>query len=78
MRLGSFDHTERKQPVDLPCVAFRRVPIVVIPAKAIVGFTFVPQQVSPDTFVMRICYGESWPGSSGMKKERSVAQVTND
>ncbi|MBI1311800.1 hypothetical protein GC176_10955 [bacterium] len=62
MSLSSLDRVERKQPIDLPCVDFGPAQIVVFPGEAFVGYQLMAQQLSPDTFVMSIGYGESWPG----------------
>lgn len=62
MSLSSLDRVERKQPIDLPCVDLGAAQIVLFPGEAFVGYQLMAQQLSPDTFVMSIGYGESWPG----------------
>ena len=62
MSLSSLDRVERKQPIDLPCVDFGAAQIVLFPGEAFVGYQLMAQRMSPDTFVMSIGYGESWPG----------------
>lgn len=62
MSLSSLDRVERGQPIDLPCIDFGPAQILLFPGEAFVGYQLKAQQLSPDTFVMSIGYGESWPG----------------
>ncbi len=62
MGLSSLDRIARGQPIDVPCVDLGRAKIVLFPGEAFVGYQLMAQQMSPDSFVFSIGYGECWPG----------------
>src|SRR5690606_7202125 len=62
MSLASRDRVESGQPIDLPCIDFGPVKLVLFPAESFVGYQLLAQELQPDAFIFCIGYGECWPG----------------
>ncbi len=62
MGLSSRDRIEQGQPIDLPCLQVGDAKLLLLPGEAFVGYQLMAQELSPQSFVMAIGYGESWTG----------------
>lgn len=62
MSLSSLDRVERDSPIDLPCLDFGNVKLVLLPGEAFVRYQRMAQQIGSPAKVMAIGYGECWPG----------------
>ena len=62
MSLSSRHRIARGQKIDLPCLDLGAAQIVLFPGEAFVGYQLMAQRMRPDSFVVSIGYGESWPG----------------
>ncbi len=62
MGLSSRRRVADGQAIDVPCIDLGAAQIVLLPGESFVGYQLMAQQLSPDSFVMAIGYGECWPG----------------
>ena len=62
LALSSLDRIQKGQKIDLPCLDFGPAQVVIFPGEAFVGYQLLAQKLRPDSFVMAVGYGESWPG----------------
>lgn len=62
MSLASRQRVAAGRPIDLPCLDFGPVQVVLFPGESFVAYQLMAQRIRPDTFVMSIGYGECWPG----------------
>ncbi len=62
MGLSSSHRVASGQTIDFPCIDFGEAQLVLFPGESFVGYQLMAQQMSPDTFVLSIGYGECWPG----------------
>ena len=51
-----------KQPIDMPCIDFGAVRVILFPGESFVGYQRLAQQVSQGVPVIPIGYGECWTG----------------
>ena len=62
MGLSSFERVSSGQSIDFPCIDFGASQILLFPGEAFVGYQLMAQDLSPDSFVVSMGYGECWPG----------------
>ena len=62
MGLASRRRVARGQTIDMPCIDFGPAQMVLFPGESFVGYQLMAQQMSPESFVVSIGYGECWPG----------------
>ncbi len=62
MGLSSSERVASGQAIDFPCIDFGEAQLVLFPGESFVGYQLMAQQMSPETFVLSIGYGECWPG----------------
>ena len=62
MGLASRQRVARGQAIDFPCVDLGEAQILLFPGESFIGYQLMAQAAAPDSFVMCLAYGESWPG----------------
>lgn len=62
MGLAWYERVKRGHRVEVPCLDFGQVQLLLLPAEAYVEFQFYAQELRPDSFVMVMGYGECGPG----------------
>lgn len=62
MGLSSLERVQRGQAIDFPCIDFGNTKLLLFPGESFVGYQLMAQQMSPESFVMSMGYGECWPG----------------
>ena len=62
MGLSSRRRVGRGQLIDVPCIDFGQASIILFPGESFVGYQRMAQEMTPNSFVLAIGYGECWPG----------------
>jgi hypothetical protein len=62
MCLSSRQRVAAGQPIDFPCLDVGSAQVVLFPGESFVGYQLMAQELAPNSMVLSIGYGESWPG----------------
>ncbi|MFV0443771.1 MAG: hypothetical protein ACK5Q5_09395 [Planctomycetaceae bacterium] len=62
MGLSCWERVQSGQPIDLVCLDVGPAQVVLFPGESFVGYPLLAQELSPDSTVLSVGYGECWPG----------------